>query len=288
MGHPQLETNGELALGATEHTRKDLTNDRLESAVAVSIVTKEEIFRRFGGEDETPLREENREMIKDPHNTALVHNHWNDSPGSQADFDAALWLGVRYLIVVTPSGMQYIYERDGDTMKLLDEIFNREHVALPSRAETAESRAAYEAQLLAEAGNPAERVMRQEDIADRNGTEPPTEAEALAQLAILENEYGVILTSQRVIGDNTIDGWSYQAIDSVYRGVQESADAMWTVRDRLDPYARPEDSASLFRAVVGPLNVRLALEGPDYYADTFAAEIAPDGTYDNTYNIIEF
>ena len=152
-----------LALGATEGVRKDLTNDRLESAVAVNIVTKIEIFRRFGDEDETPLQEENRKMIKDPHHTALVHNHWNDSPGSQADFDAALWLGVRYLIVVTPSGMQYIYERDGDTMKLLDEIFNREHVALSSPAETEESREAYEAQLLAEAGNPAERVMRQED-----------------------------------------------------------------------------------------------------------------------------
>ncbi len=59
--------------------------------------------------------------------------------------------------------MQYIYERDGDRMKLLDEIFNREHVALPSAAETAESRAAYEAQLLAEVGNPAEIVMRQEE-----------------------------------------------------------------------------------------------------------------------------
>ena len=152
-----------LAWEATEHVREDLTNDRLESAVAVNIVTKEEIFRRFGDEDKTPLQEENRAMIKDPHNTALVHNHWNDSPGSQADFDAALWLGVRYLIVVTPSGMQYLYERDGDRMKLLDEIFNRERVALPSPAETVESRAAYEAQLLAEAGNPAERVMRQDE-----------------------------------------------------------------------------------------------------------------------------
>ena len=277
-----------LALGATEPTRKDLANDRLESAVAVNIVTKEVIFRRYGDEDETPLQEENRAMIKDPHNTALVHNHWNDSPASQADFDTTLWLGVRYLIVVTPSGRQYLYERDGDRMKLLDEIFNREHVALPSPAETAESRAAYEAQVLAEAGNPAEIVMRQDDIADRNGTEAPTEAGALAQRAILENEYGVILTSQRAIAANTIDGWSYQAIDSAYKGVRESADAMWTVRDRLDPYARPQDSASLFRAVVGPLKIRLAPPGPDHYAETFAAEIAPDGTYDNTYNVIEF
>ena len=46
-------------------------------------------------------------------------------------------------------------------MKLLDEIFNREHVALPSPAETRESREAYAAQALAEAGNPAEIVMRQ-------------------------------------------------------------------------------------------------------------------------------
>lgn len=44
-----------LALGATEHTRKDLTNGRLESAVAVNIVTKEEIFRRFGDEDHSLL-----------------------------------------------------------------------------------------------------------------------------------------------------------------------------------------------------------------------------------------
>ena len=67
------------------------------------------------------------------------------------------------MIVVTPSGLQYIYEREGDTMKLLDEIFDREHVALPSPAETRESRAAYAAQALAEIGNPAERVMRQEE-----------------------------------------------------------------------------------------------------------------------------
>ncbi|MCY4540541.1 MAG: hypothetical protein OXE52_20155, partial [Chloroflexi bacterium] len=66
-----------------------------------NIVTKEEIFRRFGDEDETPLQEENRAMIKDPNNTALIHNHWNDSPGSQADFDAALWLGVLFLVLAT-------------------------------------------------------------------------------------------------------------------------------------------------------------------------------------------
>ena len=90
-----------LALGATEGLRKDISNDRLESAVAVNIVTKEELFRRFGDEDETPLQEENRAMIKDPNNTALIHNHWNDSPGSQADFDAALWLGVLFLVLAT-------------------------------------------------------------------------------------------------------------------------------------------------------------------------------------------
>ncbi len=159
-----------LALGATEHTRKDLSNDRLESAVAVNIVTKEEIFRRFGDEDETPLQEENRAMIKDPNNTALVHNHWDDSPASQADFDAALWLGVRYLIVVTPSGMQYIYERHGDTMQLLDAIFNREHVALPSPVEDAESRVGYALQSLMEIGNPAERVMRQGKLDDEENS----------------------------------------------------------------------------------------------------------------------
>ena len=102
-------------------------------------------------------------MIKDPNNTALVHNHWNDSPASQADFDAALWLGVRYLIVVTQSGVQYIYERKGDAMELLDEIFNREHVALPNPVEDVESRVGYGLQSLMEIGNPAERVMRQEE-----------------------------------------------------------------------------------------------------------------------------
>ncbi len=248
-----------LALGATEHTRKDLSNDRLESAVAVNIVTKEQIFRRFGDEDETPLQEESREMIKDPHNTALVHNHWNDSPGSQADFDAALWLGVRYLIVVTPSGMQYIYERDGDAMKLVDEIFNREHVALPSPAETAESRAAYEAQTLAEAGNPAERVMRQENSLDtaweqaNDAYNTGDEHESFENYKTeVESAYGVRFTS----ADNA-DAWNVDRVKLIQEGLEEMAMA-------LGNWARHNgynwDNAEAFRRIIGEIELRHSRE----------------------------
>ncbi|MCY4020883.1 MAG: hypothetical protein OXG39_15830 [Chloroflexi bacterium] len=260
-----------LALGATEHTRKDLTNDRWESAVAVNIVTKEEIFRRFGDEDETPLQEENREMIKDPHNTALVHNHWNDSPGSQADFDAALWLGVRYLIVVTPSGVQYIYERDGDTMKLLDEIFNREHVALPSRAETAESRKAYEAQLLAEEGNPAERVMRQGNPMDAawekaNDAYNTSESDSAFQdyKTQVETAYDVRFTSAV-----NADAWNVDSVKLVQEGLEEMAAALgnWARDNGYD-----WDNAEAFRRIIGTVTLRNTREESNVGAQAIVSD----------------
>jgi len=112
------------------------------------------------------------------------------------------------------------------------------------------------------------------------------EVRAWAKLAILEYEYDIVLSTQRAQGDNTIKGWSYQAIASVFEGVQDTIDAMWTIRDKLDPYAIPQDRASFFRGVVGHLDIRLAVEGPAYYAETFAYD--PDGFRDNNYNIIKF
>ena len=272
----QDELWNSLAWGATEEVREDLTNDRLESAVVVNIVTKEEIFRRFGDEDETPLQEENREMIKDPNNTALVHNHWNDSPGSQADFDAALWLGVRYLIVVTPSGVQYIYERDGDTMKLLDEVFNRGHVALPSPVETAESREAYEAQALAEAGNPPERVMEQEELHwwQRENVVVPyktteTKAQVAARMGIpveyLEelNEGNAENNMMRI----PLPGWYAQTIDEPWVSVAHTTGATF-----LDPGPLLERNQLISEwNALSPVEqqIEMALMGSDANIDRF-------------------
>ncbi len=95
-------------------------------------------------------------------------------------------------------------------MKLLDEIFNREHVALPSPAETAESREAYEAQTLAEIGNPAERVMRQ---GERGCPPPPPNASAEW---ILDNEGRCTYTAQNQGGAPVImsveEAWEYHDI----------------------------------------------------------------------------
>ena len=145
----------------TQEVIEDLSNDELESVVAVDRDTGEIVFVRYGDEDSVTLQEELQKLVEG-RNIVLIHNHPKNTGASLADLGSALWLGVRYLIVVTPSGKQYLYERKVDKMEFLDEIFNRGHVALPSPVEDAESRIGFALQSLMEIGNPAERVMEQE------------------------------------------------------------------------------------------------------------------------------
>jgi len=142
-------------------TMTDLADDRWESVVAIDTKTGEQVFRRYGSRSYTFLQEENRKMVEG-REIALIHNHPNDTAASQADLDGAFWLGAKSLTIVTPSGFRYVYIRGAQGMELAAVINDPNYVTTPSRREDVESRAAYEAQLLAEAGNPAEIIMRQD------------------------------------------------------------------------------------------------------------------------------
>ncbi len=155
-----VEESDRRAWQVMQSNIKDVTNDNWESARAIDLNSGEEVFLRAGSKDSVLLQDEQKRMLEG-RDIALIHNHPNNSPASNADLSAAIDLGVMFLVLVTPAGLQYHYRRYGDEMKLVEVIHNSDYVALSSAEEDEESRAAYEAQLLAEAGNPAEWVMRQ-------------------------------------------------------------------------------------------------------------------------------
>ncbi|MCY4020881.1 MAG: hypothetical protein OXG39_15820 [Chloroflexi bacterium] len=157
-----VEESDQRAWQVMQSNIKDLTNDRYESARAIDLNSGEEVFLRPGSRNSVLLQDEHKRML-DGRDIALIHNHPNNSPASNADLQAALDLGVMFLVLVTRSGLQYHYRRSGDEMKLVEVIHNLDYVALPSAEEDRESRAAYLAQVLAEAGNPAEIVMREDE-----------------------------------------------------------------------------------------------------------------------------
>ena len=144
---------------------------------------------------------------------------------------------MRYLIVVTPSGTQYIYERNGDTMKLLDEIFNREHVALPSPAETAESRAAYVAQALAEAVDPAEYVFPEDDSGVEIRIEGPLDISTTHERLVLDQSVTLHFngsTEFKVLGKSPFNAF-------VVLAETEAGQQLWI--DLKENSAKGEDSA---------------------------------------------
>lgn len=59
----------------------------------------------------------------------LIHNHPNKSPASDDDLGTALDLGVPFMVLATPSGLQYHYRRYGNEMKLVKVINNPDYVA---------------------------------------------------------------------------------------------------------------------------------------------------------------
>ena len=127
----------------TENPSSSTNDCKLISAVATSL--RHEGLINFYLDD--PSHEQKRML--EGRDIALIHNHPNNSPASNADLSAALDLGVLFLVLVTPAGLQYHYRRYGDEMKLVEVIHNPDYVALPSAGEDEESRAAYEAQMLA-------------------------------------------------------------------------------------------------------------------------------------------
>ena len=102
----------------------------------------------------------------------------------------------------------------------------------------------------------------------------------------LKKDYGVILSEQEPDGSIGNGNWSDKAIASVLVAVQELAEALWTVESDLAGYATPRDAADLFQVVVGPVDIRLALEQESYFAITYGYD--PDGRRDKSYNVIMF
>ncbi|MDE2859746.1 MAG: hypothetical protein OXN94_18000 [Chloroflexota bacterium] len=95
-------------------------------------------------------------------NIVLIHNHWNNSAASLADLGAADWLDAERLVVVTPSGERYYYHRRGGKLVALKPVQGPGAVAESDPVETAVARLLHMMQSAREAGNPAERVMRQD------------------------------------------------------------------------------------------------------------------------------
>ena len=299
-----------------EAAAQDLANDRIESVQVIDASTGQVLLNRMGvrgaaGEQYVGLQQEDIQKFQG-RDLIFVHNHPNGTAASEADLQTAFLAGAELLLVVTPQGYEYVYIRGESSMVRVREGDASYEVEPATAAEHDELAGRSQQQAVEDRRNPPELIMRQENIADLNEEEklmrlqvaynsdsPETpmiatqflndetpEVQAWAKLAILEYEYGIVLSTKRIYGDNTIKGWSYQAIASVFEGVQDTIDAMWTIRDRLNSYAVPQDRASFFRAVVGPLDIRLAPEGPEYYAETFGHD--SDGFRDNSYNVIKF
>ena len=90
----------------------------------------------------------------------------------------------------------------------------------------------------------------------------------------LDEVYGVELDTQRPDGSIGHEGWSAEAVATVFEAVRGVADSLWTAtRDRLAPYAAPQDRASLFRDLFGSLVVRLSSEAKPYYGITYGSDL---------------
>ena len=187
-------------------------------------------------------------------------------------------------MVVTPSGFEYVYIRGVNGMVRARAEDASYEVGPGTAAEHAVLEARSWAQARSDRLNPPELMMLQENIADLS--DESLAVQARKKLAILENDYGVVLSTRRSYGPNSIEGWSYQAIASVFEGVQNTADALWLMKDRLASYAAPQEKASLFRAVVGPIDIRLASEEKSYFGITYVYD--PHGLRDKSYNVILF
>jgi len=146
----------------TREVIEDLSNDEMESVVAVDRDTGEIIFVRYGDEDSVTLQEEQRKLVAG-RNIVLIHNHWNNSAASMADLGAADWLDAERLVVVTPSGERYYYHRRGGKLVALKPIQGPGVVAESDPVETAVARLLHMMQSAREAGHPAERVMEKGD-----------------------------------------------------------------------------------------------------------------------------
>lgn len=131
-------------------------------------------------------------------------------------------------------------------------------------------------------------TVQQEASANRNAESRETAVQTMR--AILENDYGVFLSNQRPDGSVGGEDWSDQAeaIATVLEAVRETADAMWQLRDGLDMYATPQNKASLFRTVVGPIDIRLALEAKPFYGITYAYDPDSEHDIDKGFNVIMF
>ncbi|MCY4020526.1 MAG: hypothetical protein OXG39_14040 [Chloroflexi bacterium] len=146
----------------TREVIEDLANDELESVVAVDRDTGEIIFVRYGDEVSVNLQEEQRKLAEG-RNIVLIHNHPGNGAASRADLGAADWLDAERLVVVTPSGERYYYHRRGGKLVGLEPVQGSGVAAESDPVETAVARLLHMMQSAREAGNPAERVMRQEE-----------------------------------------------------------------------------------------------------------------------------
>ena len=146
----------------TREVIEDLANDEMESVVAVDRDTGEIIFVRYGDRDSVALQEEQRKLAEG-RNIVLIHNHWNNTGASLADLGAADWLDAERMVVVTPSGKRYYYHRRGGRLVALKPVPGTGVAAESDPVETAVARLLHMMQSAREAGNPAERVMLQEE-----------------------------------------------------------------------------------------------------------------------------
>ncbi len=156
------EMSLQRAQEVTQEVIEDLSNDELESVVAVDRDTGEIIFVRYGDEDSVTLQEEQRKLAEG-RNIILIHNHPKSAAASLADLGAADWLDAERLVVVTPSGKRYYYHRRGGRLVALKPVQGPGVVAERDPEETAVARLLHMMQSAREAGNPAEWVMRQDE-----------------------------------------------------------------------------------------------------------------------------
>ena len=307
---------GQADSAPVETAAQDLANNTIESLQVIDAATGQVLLSRVGvlgaGDGQSVGLQAEEVQTFQGRGLIFVHNHPNGTAASDADLRTAFLAGAELLLVVTPRGYEYAYVRGENGMALVREGDASYEVGPATAKEYVELTGRSWRQAAADKINPPEYLMLQENIADLseeeklmrlrtiyNSGSPETstiatqllnddslEVQTWAKLAILEHEYGIVLSTQRIHGDNTVEGWSYQAIASVFEAMQDITDAVWTIRDKLDLYAIPQNRASFFRTVVGPLDIRLAPEGPAHYAETFAYD--PDGFRASSYNVIRF
>lgn len=310
------DLSDEHAKAIMEIVMQDRANDQIESLVVFDEETGFILIDRIGieGPEEQQwvgLQVEEIEAMRG-RDIIFVHNHPASVEASDEDLQVAWEAEAESVIILTPEGYEYVYIRGESGMEFVGKNDLPFEVAPPTVEEYLQLKKLSRLQFYNNLLDYPEYLLRQDispeikiqefktfyNIAseDPNAKEillslanlyvddESIELQAMAKLVLLEYQYNVKLSVSSVNPGN--DFWSAQGIINVFEAVSDVANALWFLEDELAPYAKPQNQAELFQAIVGPLDIRLSDEQKSFYGITYAYD--PERIRDESYNVITF